>query len=196
MSFKKSLIFGLLLSAGCALSAPTYAQDMDQVLKTLDDALPGSLLHNPLDLEWDPNGNDLRTKIVAAEALPSGQAISAKLKKRQLRPWDSNIRVEIEKGVKKGETVEVHYWARTKKPAAGKETGNMILFVGRNEEPFDSIISEDVFPGTEWKLMTSRGVANADFIANTVKAEYQLGRASQTIEFGPIYVSSLGPQSP
>jgi hypothetical protein len=196
MNLKKTLIFGLLLSAGCALSAATYAQDMDQVLKTLDDALPGSLLHNPLDLEWDPNGNDLRTKIVAAEALPSGQAISAKLKKRQLRPWDSNIRVEIEKGVKKGETVEVHYWARTKKPAAGKETGNMILFVGRNEEPFDSIISEDVLPGTEWKLLTSRGVAKADFKANTVKAEYQLGRSSQTIEFGPIYVSNLGPQSP
>ena len=196
MTFIKTLIASLLVISTSTFYLPAYSQDMAEVLKALDDALPGDLIHNPLDMEWESRGNDLRTKIVDAEALPSGQAISAKLKKKQTRPWDSALFAEIEGEIKKGETVQVHFWARVKKPAAGKDTGNMILFVGRNEEPYDSIISDDVLPGSEWKLLTAKGVANADFKANSIKAEYQLGRASQTIEFGPIYVSNLGPQTP
>lgn len=196
MNNTKSLFAGLIIASTCALSAPAFAQEMDEVLKALDDALPGKLIHNPLDLDWKFNGNDLRTKIVKTDALPSGQAISAKLKKKQFKPWDSVLFVDIEGEIESGDTVQVHYWARTKKPAAGKETGNMVLFVGRNEEPYDTIISEDILPGREWKLMSSHGVAKTDFKANTIKAEYQMGRASQTIEFGPIYVSNLGPQTP
>ncbi|MBC6403644.1 MAG: carbohydrate binding domain-containing protein [Hyphomonadaceae bacterium] len=188
----KSLLTFAIITAGLCLSATAGAQDSDAALKALDDALPGDLLHNPLDLEWEKRGNDLRTKIVDAEGPPSGRAVRVEVKKRQTRPWDSVIYTEIEDGVKKGETVQAYFWVRTDKAAAGRDTADIILFVGRNEEPYDYIISEDITPGEDWKLSSLSGVAGADFPSGELKVEYQLGRSKQTIEIGAVYVSTLG----
>jgi hypothetical protein len=193
MTVKKFIATGAALVAVLSMATPAAAQDADEVLKALDAALPGSLIHNPLDLSWEAGGDDLKTKVVDAAALTSGQAVSAKVKKRQDKPWDSHVKVEIEGEVKKGDKVQVFYWARTQKSAAGKDTAHISLFLGRNEEPYDYIIAEEIFPEEEWKLASVTGIAKTDFKAGKLKAEYQLGRSKQTVEFGPIYVSTLGP---
>ena len=185
---------GMSLLVGTMMFASLPANAQDTALQALDDALPGELLHNPFDLKWETKGNDIRAKMVDAEALTSGNAISVRIRKKQQRPWDSSLSVEIPEPVSKGEEIQVFFYARTKKPAAGKDTANVSMFVGRNEEPYDYILSEDILPGTEWKLMNVTGVADADYPADSLKVEYQLGRAAQTVEFGPVYVSSLGPK--
>ena len=185
---------GMSLLVGTMMLASLPANAQDTALQALDDALPGELLHNPLDLKWETNGNDIRAKMVDAEALTSGNAISVRIRKKQQRPWDSSLSAEIPGPVSKGEEIQVYFYARTKKPAAGKDTANVSMFVGRNEEPYDYILSEDILPGTEWELMNITGVANADYPADSLKVEYQLGRAAQTVEFGHVYVSSLGPK--
>lgn len=186
-----AILFGLSVS----VSAPVVAQDMDAVLKQLDDALPGDLIHNPLDMEWEKIGNDLKTKVVDAAALPSGQAINARMKKRQNKPWDSGLSTPISGSVKKGDEIQVYFWARTVKAQKGKDTAHITLFIGRNEEPYDNIMAEDILPSFDWKIQSITGVAKADFPEGELKAEYQLGRGSQTVEIGPIYVSTLGPKS-
>jgi hypothetical protein len=188
----RSTVMSLLVGTMMFASLPANAQDT--ALQALDDALPGELLHNPFDLKWETKGNDIRAKMVDAEALTSGNAISVRIRKKQQRPWDSSLSAEIPGPVSKGEEIQVYFHARTKKPAAGKDTANVIMFVGRNEEPYDYILSEDILPGTEWELMNITGVANADYPADSLKVEYQLGRAAQTVEFGHVYVSSLGPK--
>lgn len=190
----RSALMSLLAGTAFFASLPASAQDADAALQALDAALPGELLHNPFDLEWEAKGNDIRTKVVDAEALTSGKAISARIKKKQQRAWDSSLGVEIANPVAKGEEIQVFFWARTKKAAAGKDTANVGMFVGRNEEPYDYILSEDILPETEWKLMNVTGVADADYPAGSLKVEYQLGRAAQIVEFGPVYVSTLGPK--
>ena len=185
---------GMSLLVGTMMFASLPANAQDTALQALDDALPGELLHNPFDLKWETKGNDIRAKMVDAEALTSGNAISVRIRKKQQRPWDSSLSVEIPEPVSKGEEIQVFFYARTKKPAAGKDTANVSMFVGRNEEPYDYILSEDILPGTEWELMNVTGVADADYPADSLKVEYQLGRAAQTVEFGPVYVSSLGPK--
>jgi len=190
----RSTLMSLLVGTAMLSSLPANAQDADAALQALDAALPGELLHNPFDLEWEAKGNDIRTKVVDAEALTSGKAISARIKKKQQRAWDSSLGIEIAEPVAKGEEIQIFFWARTKKPAAGKDTANVGMFVGRNEEPYDYILSEDILPETEWKLMNVTGVADADYPAGSLKVEYQLGRAAQTVEFGPVYVSTLGPK--
>lgn len=188
----RSALISLVVGTTMLTSLPASAQDADTALQALDAALPGELLHNPFDLEWEAKGNDIRTKVVDAEALTSGKAISTRIKKRQQRAWDSSLGIEIAEPVAKGEEIQVFFWARTKKAAAGKDTASVSIFVGRNEEPYDYILSEDILPGTEWKLMNVTGVADADYPADSLKVEYQLGRAAQTVEFGPVYVSTLG----
>lgn len=195
MKYLQSILMGTLLASAPLTIIPAYAQDMTQALQALEDALPGTLLHNPLDMGWEKRGNDIKTKIVTAAALPAGKAISVKIKKKQPKPWDSALSVNLPGEVKKGETVQVHFWARTDRPAAGRDTGSISLFIGRNEEPYDSIIVEDIFPNTEWKLVSASAVATSNFSKDSLKAEYQMGRAKQTVEIGPIYVSTLGFQT-
>ena len=180
---------GLALTASNALSQDAASEDA--ALQALEDALPGTLLHNPLNNAWEPGGRDIKTKLVDAEALMTGRAMSVKIKNRQDKPWDTYMRAEIDGEVKKGDTVQVIYYARTAKPARGMDTGDVSLFLGRNEDPYDYIIAEEFKPSTEWELKSMTGTANADFPAGTVKLEYQLGRAAQTVEFGPVYVSRL-----
>jgi hypothetical protein len=191
----KTAFMSLLAASAMMITTSAQAQDADAALQALDDALPGELLHNPFDLKWDVKGNDLRTKVVDAEAMSSGKAISARLKKKQPKVWDSNLSVQIADAVSEGEEVQIFFYARTTKPAAGRDTGVVSLFVGRNKEPYDYILSQEILPSTEWELMNLTGTANADYPAGTLKVEYQLGIAAQTVEFGPVYVSTLGPKA-
>lgn len=188
----RTALVSLLAASAMMVTTTVQAQDAEAALQALDDALPGELLHNPFDLKWDAKGNDLKTKVVDAEAMSSGKAISARLKKKQPKVWDSNLSVQIAEAVSKGEEVQIFFYARTKKPAAGRETAIVSLFMGRNAEPYDYILSQDVFPSSEWELMNLTGTADADYPAGTLKVEYQLGKAAQTVEFGPVYVSTLG----
>ena len=183
-----------LASVGALSALPATAQDAaseDAALKALDDALPGTLLHNPLVMSWEPGGNNLTTKVVDAPDLITGRAMSARLKKKQPKPWDSYFRAEVEGEIKKGDTVQVIYFARTAKAPKGSDAADVSLFLGRNVEPYDYIIAEEFSPSDTWELKSMTGTAKADFPAESVKIEYQLGRAAQTVEFGPAYVSKL-----
>ena len=193
MKFRQSIIWALIMGTAFSFSPAAFSQDaeLEQALKALDDALPGTLMHNPYDLQWGTRGPNQKTKVIDAKGTPTGKALSAKISRRTSKPWDTVVTTEIEDGVKSGETVKAYFWARTKKARKGMETADVVLFVGRNDEPYDFIISEDIKPSTDWQLMSATGIAKSDFKADSIKAEFQLGRAAQTLEIGPIYVTNL-----
>jgi len=124
-----------------------------------------SFLHDSTALKWEARGSNKVVKVVEA-ATPSGQAIS-----------------------------EMRFWARTAKAPKSKDQAEFIIYVGRTEEPYDNIINEKFSPSAEWKSYTLTGTAKANFNAGKLKAEYQLGKQAQTVEFGGLYVSNLGPQT-
>jgi hypothetical protein len=188
---KKSIVIlssALLLSG---VSTTASSQDMEAARQAIEDALPGTLIHNPLTIKWESDGDDKKIKVVNAET-PSGQALSARVKKRKQKPWDVVVGFDLEDGVKSGDRVEMHFWARTAKASKGNDTAKFVVFVGRNEEPYDNIISENFAPDENWKLHTLKRVAKTDFPAGELKVEYQIGKYAQTVEFGPVYVSNLG----
>ena len=190
--WKKTLLTaGLAVGLTTVFSTPAVAQDAEAAVLALDNALPGKLMHNPYLADWQMRGDDKRIKVVEADT-PNGQAISARVKKRKTKPWDVVLWIELDDGVEKGDEVEIHFWARTAKAPKSKDAAEFVVFVGRNEEPFDNIISEEFSPGDEWKLHTLKGIAKSDFSSGKVKAEFQIGKYAQTVEFGPIYVSNLG----
>lgn len=158
------------------------------------DAEAQKLMHNPNAIEWEQRGNDKKIEIVEAET-PSGMAISAYTKKRKTNPWDIALYFDLDDGIKKGEKISVSMWVRTAKAAKGQDTAEFVLFVGRNEEPYDYIISENVLPETEWKLITIEGIAEANMPDDDIKVEFQLAKHKQKIEFGPIFVNNMGPAS-
>lgn len=158
---------------------------------TTSSARAQDLMHNPNTVKWEQRGSDKKIQIVEADT-PSGVAISAYTKKRKTKPWDVALYFDLDKGVQKGDKVSVTMWVRTAKAAKGQDTAEFVLFVGRNEEPYDYIISENILPETEWKLLTFEGIAENNMSDDEVKVEFQLGKHKQTIEFGPIFVSNLG----
>ena len=193
MKFGQSIIYAIIMGASLSFSSPALSQDaeMEQALKALEDALPGTLMHNPYDLQWNSRGPNNKIKVVDAKETPTGKAMSAKITKKANKPWDIVVTTEIKEGVKSGETVKAYFWTRTKKARKGMETADITLFVGRNDEPYDYIISENIKPGADWELLSVTGTAKSDFKTDTIKAEFQLGRAAQTVEIGPIYVTNL-----
>jgi len=149
-------------------------------------------MHNPNAIEWDMRGGDKKIKLIEADT-PSGHAISAYVKKRKTNPWDTTLFFDLDKGVEKGDRVSVELWVRTAKAPKSQENAEFVLYVGRNEEPWDRIISEDVLPGSEWEKLTIEGVSEGYYPKGEVKVEFQLAKYKQTLEFGPILVKNLGP---
>ena len=192
MKISKYIIIGILISVTIANSPTSLSQDtvMAQALKAIEDALPGTLMHNPLALDWETSGQKAKMKVISADGPLTGKALSAKVSKKAKNPWDVTVRTQIENGIKSGDTIKAFFWARTKKAPKGMETADITLFIGRNEEPYDFVIAEEIKPSTEWKLLSATGTAKTDFKKDSIKAEFQLGRAAQTVEFGPIYVTN------
>ena len=193
MKIGQTAILALVMGASTSFSPAASSQDAEvqQALKALEDALPGRLMHNPYDLQWDSRGLNQKIKVINTNGTPTGKALSTKTSKKGKEPWDTVVSTEIEDGVKSGESIKIFFWARTKKARKGMETADVVLFVGRNDEPYDYIISEDIKLGSEWRLMSATGTAKSDFKTDSIKTEFQLGRAVQTVEFGPIYVTNL-----
>ena len=180
----------LTLALAAVAAAPAAAKD-NPALKALEDALPGTLLHDPLNLKWVPGGNDIKSKVVPAEALMSGQAIRTTVKRKQENGWETQIATAIPQEIKAGDTIEVYYYVRTAKAPEGAEAADVAMFLGRRVDPFDSIIFHEFRPGPEWEMQKVQGTAAADFKKNSVKLEYHLGKAAQEVEIGPVYVSVL-----
>jgi len=177
----------LFLTAASALLVSTLfggtaeSQDMQS----------GTLMHNPASVNWEMRGNDRKITAVDSE-LPSGRAIRARIKKRQKNPWDISLWFDLRDEVQKGDKIEIGFWARTEKAPKGKELSEIVVYVGRNEEPFDRIISEEFMPGKEWRYHTLEAVSKSYMPKGEVKAEFQLGKHKQTIEFGPVFVKNFG----
>ena len=181
----------IALSATAALAQDATEPDRAAVLQALDEAIPGTFLHDPLSLEWVNQGDDVRTKVVAAPELNTGQALSIRNKTRHTNPWDAAVNIPITEPVASGDRVQVYYWLRTSKPPKGSDTASVNVFLGRNEEPYDNIVATTLQPGSEWELKSVTGTAGADFPAGKLKLEFQIGSAKQTVELGPVYVSRL-----
>ena len=88
----------LAAAAAMGLIATTaaVAQDdpMQQALAALEEALPGTLMHNPFDIVWDSVGDRMSKKIVDAP-IPGGKAFEVRNRKRKENNWDSNIRASL-----------------------------------------------------------------------------------------------------
>lgn len=173
-------------------AVPSAAQDANaDVLKALDEAIPGTFIHDPLAMDWATGGKGVKAKVVAADALMTGEAIQVKTKKKQANGWDATLTATVTEPISEGDRIAVLYYVRTATPPKGEEAADLAMFLGRNVEPYDTVVWNEFRPSTEWEMKQVVGTAKADFPADEIKMEYHLGRAAQTVEFGPIFISRL-----
>ena len=97
------------------------------------------------------------------------------------------MRAPFDKDVASGDNLEVYFWMRAAKLPKGKDAGKVDVMLGRNVEPHDTVVVEEINPALEWKMYKVSGVAGADFPADKADMGFNLGKMKQTIEFGPFY---------
>jgi len=195
----KRVILTFSVIALCATTSPLASAnddaEMKQALAALDAQLPGTLINNPYDILWKTEGSDKRVKIVKSEGAPGGMAYSVTVKKPQRNHWDIATRIPMTTSIEKDDVILVSFWARTAKTPKGRETGDISVSLQRNIEPYDSILDQRIDLGTEWKIYNVAGKATIDYSAEKTNLNFNLARAKQTLEFGPFYIMSLGPDA-
>ena len=188
----KNTMLGGALAAMLCVASPASADPNFVVEPVTQGALPGSLIHNPMAIRWDPQGGNKTVKIVESEGVPGGQAISFRVRKKSKKPWDIMMRAPFDKSVSQGEAIEIYFWARAAKTPKGRDAGKITVALGRNEEPYDTVIVQDIEPTETWQMFKVSGVAERDFPTSESDMGFNFGHAKQTIELGPFYAVTLG----
>ncbi|MEP3653800.1 MAG: carbohydrate binding domain-containing protein [Litorimonas sp.] len=195
----KQIAISLSTAALLSLGTATIAQAEDEIspevaaaLKALDAQLPGTLINNPYDIEWNTEGSDKRDSVVKSEGVPGGMAYRVVVKKKKRNHWDTATRIPMTTSVEKDDVIMMSFWARAAKPPKGRETGDITVTIQRNIDPYDSVIEQRMDIGTEWKLYSLSGKASRDYSDDKTNINFNLAHAKQTIEFGQFYVMNLG----
>lgn len=174
-----------LIVSPMALADPAF-----EVAPVDQTSLPGQLLHNPMAIKWNPEGGNKSVSIVDSEGVPGSQAISFKVRKKSKKPWDIRMRAPFDRDVAAGDEVDIFFWARASKTPRKKDAGHINVAIGRNEEPYDTIVSQEIRPTTEWKMYRVSGTAERNFPTSESDMGFNFGYAKQTIELGPFFAVS------
>lgn len=185
-SLKLCAIGGTLAMA--MIVSPVASADPAYEVAPIDQTtLPGQLVHNPMAIKWQPEGGNKSVSIVDSEGVPGSQAISFRVRKKSKKPWDINMRAPFERDVSAGQTVELYFWARASKLPRKKDTGKISVALGRNVEPYDTAVVQEIMPTEEWKMYRVSGVAERDFPISESDMGFNFGFEKQTIELGPFF---------
>jgi len=192
MNTLTKLVIGGALATALALTPTVFADPNFEVAPVDQRALPGSLIHNPMAIRWNPEGGNKSVKIVESEGVPGGQAISFRVRRKSNKPWDIRMRAPFEKDISAGEQIEIYFWARASKLPKGRDAGKIGVALGRDEEPYDTVMSQEILPTTEWKMYRISGTAEANFPVGESDMGFNFGFAKQTIELGPFFAITKG----
>jgi len=186
-AFAKIIAVAVLGASISTIGTTANADPEKEITPVSAYEIPGSLIHSPTNIKWVPEGPSKTAKVVDSEGVPGGQAIQIRVKKKYKESWKIEMRAPFDKDVAKGETLELYFWLRAAKTPKGQDAGKVDVMIGRNEEPYDTIIVHEIQPTTTWKMYKVSGVAGADFPASSSNMGFNLAKAKQTIEFGPFY---------
>ena len=184
----KQMTVGTAFFAACLITPMSASADPAFVTAPVDQsALPGQLLHNPMAIRWNPEGPNKSVSITDSEGVPGGQAISFRVRRKSNKPWDIRMRAPFERDVAAGQKVDIFFWARASKLPRKADVGKISVALGRNEEPYDTVVNEEILPTAEWQMYRVSGVAERDFPTSESDMGFNFGFEKQTIELGPFF---------
>ena len=193
ISYSKATAIAALIGFCAPLGSVAGADPAAEISPISAAELPGTLLHSPTNIKWEPYGKNKTAKVVDSADAPSGQAIQIEVKRKAKEPWDVRMKAPFETDVANGEEVAIYVWMRAAKLPKGTDSGKVDVVLGRNVKPYDTVVVHEVNPTEEWKMYRVSGTAGADFPAADSDMGFNLGKAKQTIEFGPFYAIKTNP---
>lgn len=186
-SFQKVCAVVALGLSLTSIAMPAAANPDKEITPVSAYEISGTLLHSPTNIKWNPEGPDKTAKVVESDGVPGGQAIQIRVKRKKKDSWDIRMKAPFDKDIAKGDTIEMYFWLRAAKTPKGQDAGKVDVVIGRDVEPYDTIIVDEIRPTTTWKMYKVSGIAEANFPADKSDMGFNLAKAKQTIEFGPFY---------
>lgn len=190
---KAALITAMVAGiAALSAAAPAWANPEFAITPVESYEIDGELLLNPNSvIRWDPVGPNKRARIVDSDGVPGGQAIEIEVKRKSREPWDVRMRAPFDNDIAEGDEIALYFWMRASKLQKGYDSGKVDAVIGRNVEPYDTIIVEEIQPTSTWTMYKVTGTAGRNFSASQSDMGFNLGKAKQTIEFGPFFAVRL-----
>jgi hypothetical protein len=174
-------VLKILVAAGLAAlsAAATIAQPANYAASALNnpDAPALTTYGAPTSVIDDPN-------------VPGGKALRVQASKGA-NSWEAAVVSQLHQPVKAGEPLVLAFWARLVSGENG--TASVTLpsaSVSLSSAPWTQLLGGPVTISQEWKLIELRGTADKDYAAGALNAGIQVATGKQTIDFGPVYVSS------
>jgi hypothetical protein len=174
--FKLVSLFGASVLAAALYVAPLAAQD---------DA--AGALNNPDAASLNSYG--AQSSAVDDPKVPGGKALRV-VAKKGANSWDAGVLSQLRRPVKAGDPLVFAFWARLVSGDGGATSTTLPWnAVSLASPPWTQLFGAPVTISTEWKRYEVRGTADKDYPAGVLNAGVQVANASQTIDFGPMYVA-------
>ena len=188
-----SLALGVVCAAALAAATPATArQQASAQLQQIDDAFPGDLINDPLDIGWEGWGEGIRKKTIETKDVPGQYATQISIKKPLPHIFDAGVNVPVTGDIKKGDKIMVALWARSVSTDAADDKGSVHVRVQEKTQPYAGFGDTDLSFGNEWKLYNFTATADRDLKAGSGVVTIQFGVPRQVLELSSVYVVNNG----
>jgi endo-1,4-beta-xylanase len=189
--------FGILMLAAIVtqpLAAQTAPATYTSALTELRAKLPtdARMINMPGIANWKINGTP-DTKIVSADSISGGKAVSVTIDKARDNPWDISVAMPVTERISGGDTLFLAVQIRA--AAADNEAQSGVIAASKIEESsgdYAMIADTAAQVSDKWTTLYSVGVATRDYAAGETHITVHLAAARQTIELGNAYAFNLG----
>jgi hypothetical protein len=180
-----SLPLALLMGTAANAEQPTPE------LQALDDALPGTLINDPTQLDWTVFGPGAASKPIKGETIPGGKAaLQVSVPKAGATLYEIGTNAPITAAIKPGTDLVVAFYARTASSSRHDGSGIVGVRFQQNAAPYPGFGDTTLLIGKEWKLYEVSARSNLSIPRGQAVVAFQLSGAKQVIEIGQTIVAS------
>jgi hypothetical protein len=184
---QSKFFFAIILSV--AFASNLSAQQPTKELQALDDALPGTLLNDPSDMQWAIFGPGVVSKSVRDPSIPGGGgALQITSPKTAKNIFDIGANAPITAAIQPGQKIVVAFYAKTIKADTPDGKGKIGFRIQQNAAPYPGFGDTVIDIGPEWQLYEIRGTSNIAIKKGLAVAGFQLSGAKQIIQIGQTIV--------
>ena len=185
----------LIIAFGIGVLATTPAiarQQPSESLQQIDDAFPGDLINDPLDIGWESWGEGVKKKNVETKEVPGKYATQIATRKALANVFDAGVNVPVSGDIEKGDKILIALWARSVSSDAADGKGIVHVRVQQKTEPYAGFGDTDVVLGSTWELHNFTITADRDLKAGSGVVTVQFGKPKQVLELSSVYVVNNG----
>lgn len=179
----------ILLCAALLAPLPVAAQEGRSALEQLDAQVPGTIINDPMSLDWPSQGTGFKKKGIVDPKIPGGGAAAQyAILNKGANPWDAGASIPLNSAIKRGEDITVGFWARSLAAETPDGQGTVTVRVQQNSAPWPGFIDQTVSIGRDWKWHEVTGSSTIDIPRGLAIVSLTMAHAKQTLEIGEMIV--------